>query len=252
MKYHRWTRNEIHVLKRNYTLRGAAWIADKLGLNVNQVKNKARNLDIIADTASPGSMLLNEAAFHIAISYQSVYRRAVQDDVMKRIGRQANGKARLLTVPVKWVEAQVTAARRESEVAHRGWLTVVESADALRVPHESVRAALRGEGWLATFGVTLKWETSGGPGPGKIAVDPLTVDALRVALDRRDRFARSLVRAKTLAVEIGYTNQGLRGVLRRMGIEPVVLHVRRGRAAFVSRADAERVRLAFLGLKEAA
>lgn len=246
MTPHKWTDDENALVERYYVRHGARWLAQRLGLTEKQVRGKARKLGVAARTPAPGQVLLADAALDMGLRVQSVYRRAVKDGVLKRVGRRSDGEARFTTVPRKWVEAQVAPLREEVAAAGAGWTPIEEAARRWGVTRKTATAGLRGQGWVAQVirdaGLTVRHALAHPPrGPKRIVVHPVDVDMVRAAMEKRARVVAGMVPVKALMVDLGVSHHVMRRRLRELGITPQSLLRRNTRALFVTADEAQRV-----------
>jgi len=109
----RWTEQEVHFLRSQYTTQGAKLVAEKMpGRTAAAVKSKAMMLRLnVGDIKGwvPVSYVANEIGFHI----NTVRERAERTGVARIV---KSGKRNLkVLVPEAWAEAYIQSAKRAQE-----------------------------------------------------------------------------------------------------------------------------------------
>lgn len=145
-KGYRLTEEEGQYVRTYYPMMGTKKLAAKLGVGFHTIRNYVRKHDISAEQVPEGHISVTDATVELGLqSRASLHAKAVAHGVIKRRGKRADGKARLVSVPLSWVKEQKQQRPIEiaEELAEADWMTVKQAADYVGLNHTTLSNALR-------------------------------------------------------------------------------------------------------------
>lgn len=244
----RYSPEEVEFITRNYASRGPRWIAKRLKRTSDGIKNFAWRNSILGRVATQQTIRVVDLALELEMDPTNIYITAEREGVIRRHGRQANGKAVLVVVPRSWAREYTSRkpVDRKADAEAAGWVSLVDAAEVIGVSREALSLALRGRYRLGRLfedaGVEVRVVRSDGAGPPSRMIRREVVEAVKDALDEMRRLARERVTVKALAVELRVTAQAVRYRAERRGIELVILPVGAAWMQHVTVEEAERIR----------
>lgn len=227
---YRITEEGGRYIKTYYPLMGARRLAEKMGVNFYTIRNYVRDHGVTAQQVPAGYITISDATAEIGVlSRASLQAKAVAHGVIKRRGKKADGKARIVMVPIWWMEEQKRKRPTEvaEELAEADWMTIGEAAKYVGLNHSTIRnalRALRGESNLRPFVMryfenvrVVRAQSVEGRQP-KYMLHPQDVEAARVMMERDARAREGLY---TIAQMMQVSGMSKEAVWRRADVRKV-------------------------------
>ena len=222
-----WTADEAAYLGRVYRRMGRHHVASKLSKSPAAVWSMAKRLDLVFGELA-GYLRASEVARLAQDSVGNIIKKADTAGVSRRLSSGPSGRPTAVLVPEGWAHELIEAyIEREHGEAKReaGWLTMSEVRRLWGVSKTSIMRGLQGRGFMAERLAKVRTATAkGGRNEGAWLFHPGEAQALAGELEAERRLAKSLISAKSIAIDLGYN----RGVVASIGTQLGGRHLLQG------------------------